>query len=153
MCFCEGGGDRGRGKTQETLRNHHFSIKRPPTCQLQLLRLDICQLQLLGNYKQMSQGLEMIRQNTVTGEIEVQLLGCLYNLRVKVNFFQKPSDNVRIWTQADVAELILAYEAKLAKLRWIKSRIQELVLSVVNFEVNDLDPVVESLVGFVDQLD
>ena len=95
----------------------------------------------------------MIRQNTITGEIEVQLLGCLYNLRVKVNFFQKPSDNVRIWTQADVAELILAYEAKLAKLRWIKSRIQELVLRVVNFEVNDLDPVVESLLGFVEQLD
>ena len=102
----------------------------------------------------MSQGLEIIRQNTVTGEIDVQLLGCLYNLRVKVIFFfQKPSDTVRIWTQADVAELILAYEAKLAKLRWIKSRIQELVLRVVNFEVNDLDPVVESLLGFVEQLD
>ena len=67
--------------------------------------------------------------------------------------FQEPSDDVRTWTDADVIALIQCHDDKVAQLDWVKKEIKELARSVVDFEVNDLEPVVEKLLSFLDQLD
>ena len=74
--------------------------------------------------------IQLFRHNTVTGEVQVQN-----------------------WTDADVIELIQCHDDMASKLHKMKWNVKELARSIVDFEVNDLEPVVEKLLGFLDELD
>ena len=67
--------------------------------------------------------------------------------------FQEPSDDVRTWTDADVAALLRCHDDKVAQLAWVKSEVKELTRRIVDFELNDLEPVVDKLLSFLDELD
>jgi len=60
---------------------------------------------------------------------------------------------VRTWTQEDLIGLIEHHNQVVEQNRAIKREIYRLILRIVNFEVKDLEPVVEEMTTWLNRLD
>ena len=60
---------------------------------------------------------------------------------------------VRTWQQEDLIALIEHHQQVVEQNSAIKRKIQRLILRIVNFEVNDLEPVVEEMTTWLNRLD
>lgn len=69
-----------------------------------------------------------------------------------MNIDINPAVNVRVWTEEDIALLLAKQKVLNDKIRKLRGEMFELYVSIVNFEVKDLETIVDKFDAWLDEL-